>query len=124
MFMQLELHLKINEDAKRKTFSTKNEKKVFPSEINFSRVGEQDRNMAINNNNSTSRSQLQTIINNPYAIRQEIQRFESVHPSIYAIYDLIELIPDIQVATQIREHIVNIEGESINLCVDENKPRK
>jgi hypothetical protein len=68
--------------------------------------------MAINNNNSTSRSQLQTLINNPYAIRQEIQRFESVHPSIYAIYDLIELIPDIQVATQIREHIVNIEGET------------
>lgn len=66
--------------------------------------------MALNNNNSTSRSQLQTIINNPYAIRQEIQRFESVHPSIYAVYDLIELIPDIQVATQIREHIVNIEG--------------
>lgn len=49
-------------------------------------------------------------INNPYAIRQEIQRFESVHPSIYAIYDLIELIPDLQVATQLREHIVQIEG--------------
>lgn len=73
--------------------------------------------MAINNNNSTSRSQLQTIINNPYAIRQEIQRFESVHPSIYAVYDLIELIPDIQVATQIREHIVNIEGK-LNLIID------
>lgn len=70
--------------------------------------------MAINNNNSTSRSQLQTILNNPYAIRQEIQRFESVHPSIYAIYDLIELIPDVQVATQIREHIVNIEGKRSN----------
>lgn len=68
--------------------------------------------MAINNNNSTTRSQLQAIINNPYAIRQEIQRFESVHPSIYAIYDLIELIPDLQIATQIREHIVNIEGKS------------
>lgn len=66
---------------------------------------------ANNNNSSTSRSQLQTIINNPFAIRQEIQRFESVHPSIYAIYDLIELIPDLQVATQIREHIVNIEGK-------------
>lgn len=51
-------------------------------------------------------------INNPYAIRQEIQRFESVHPSIYAIYDLIELLGEVQVATQIREHIVNIEGES------------
>lgn len=30
-------------------------------------------NMAINNNNSTSKSQFQTVINNPYAIRQEIQ---------------------------------------------------
>lgn len=69
--------------------------------------------MAINNNNSTSsRSQFQAIVNNHsgLAIRSEIQRFESVHPSIYAVYDLIELIPDIQVATQIREHIVNIEG--------------
>ena len=28
---------------------------------------------------------------NSLAIRQEIQRFESVHPSIYAIYDLIEV---------------------------------
>lgn len=65
--------------------------------------------MAINNNNS--RTQLQQLINNPFAIRQEIQRFESVHPSIYAVYDLIELIPDVQIATQIREHIVNIEGE-------------
>lgn len=65
---------------------------------------------SVNNNNSASRSQLQTIINNPYAIRQEIQRFESVHPSIYAIYDLIELLPDVTVAQQIRDHIVNIEG--------------
>jgi len=53
----------------------------------------------------------QASMNNPFAIRNEIQRFESVHPSIYAIYDLIELIPDKQVATQIREHIVVIEGE-------------
>lgn len=73
--------------------------------------------MAINNNNSTSRS-LSAIINNPFAIRQEIQRFESVHPSIYAIYDLIELIPDIQVATQIREHIVNIEGKLFKWDLD------
>ncbi|KAL7044025.1 hypothetical protein ACKWTF_001746 [Chironomus riparius] len=70
--------------------------------------------MAINNNNSTTRSQLQAIVNNPYAIRQEIQRFESVHPSIYAVYDLIELIPDLQIATQIREHIVNIEDSFVN----------
>lgn len=61
------------------------------------------------NNNNLMKSQAS--MNNPFAIRNEIQRFESVHPSIYAIYDLIELIPDKQVATQIREHIVVIEGE-------------
>ena len=46
---------------------------------------------------------------NSLAIRQEIQRFESVHPSIYAIYDLIELVPDPLLAQQIREHVVCIE---------------
>lgn len=61
------------------------------------------------NNNNLMKSPAN--MNNPFAIRNEIQRFESVHPSIYAIYDLIELIPDKQVATQIREHIVVIEGE-------------
>ena len=49
---------------------------------------------------------------NSLAIRQEIQRFESVHPSIYAIYDLIELVPDPLLAQQIREHVVCIEGRS------------
>lgn len=58
-----------------------------------------------------SRSHLQAFLNNSLAIRQEIQRFESVHPSIYAIYDLIEMIPDQQVAQQIRDHVVCIEGE-------------
>lgn len=51
--------------------------------------------------------------NNSLAIRQEIQRFESVHPSIYAIYDLLEAIgsTDLQLlALQMREHIVCIEG--------------
>lgn len=48
---------------------------------------------------------------NSLAIRQEIQRFESVHPSIYAIYDLIELVPDPMLAQQIREHVVCIEGK-------------
>ena len=47
------------------------------------------------------------------AIRHEIQRFESVHPSIYAIYDLIELVPDPLLAQQIREHVVCIEGKII-----------
>lgn len=48
------------------------------------------------------------------AIRQEIQRFESVHPSIYAIYDLIELVPDAHIAKQIREHVVTIEDSFVN----------
>ena len=47
------------------------------------------------------------------SIRHEIQRFESVHPSIYAIYDLIELIPDQLLSQQIREHVVCIEGRTI-----------
>lgn len=66
---------------------------------------------------SSSQSQSQhqpSLISNSLAIRQEIQRFESVHPSIYAIYDLIELLPnaDDQIAHQIRDHVVCIEGKS------------
>ena len=49
-------------------------------------------------------------LSNSLAIRQEIQRFESVHPSIYAIYDLIEAVPDMLIQQQIREHVVCIEG--------------
>lgn len=52
-----------------------------------------------------------SMVNNSLTIRQEIQRFESVHPSIYALYDLIELIPDISIAQNIRDHIVCIEGK-------------
>ena len=51
-------------------------------------------------------------ISNSYAIRQEIQRFESVHPSIYAIYDLIDLVHDPYLVQQIREHLVCIEGKN------------
>ena len=54
-------------------------------------------------------------ISNSYAIRQEIQRFESVHPSIYAIYDLIDLVHDPYLVQQIREHVVCIEGELGNI---------
>ena len=62
-------------------------------------------------NNNSSRTHLPWMFNNSLAIRQEIQRFESVHPSIYAIYHLIDLIPDVQVAQQIRDHVVCIEGK-------------
>lgn len=59
------------------------------------------------------RSPIQPYLSNSLAIRQEIQRFESVHPSIYAIYDLIEAIPDPLIQQQIREHVVCIEGEFV-----------
>lgn len=49
-----------------------------------------------------------------FAIRQEIQRFESVHPSIYAIYDLLELVDDQAIAQKIREHVVCIEDSFVN----------
>ena len=48
---------------------------------------------------------------NSMAIRQEIQRFESVHPSIYALYDLIEMVIDPHVQQQMRDHVVCIEGK-------------
>jgi len=48
------------------------------------------------------------------AIRQEIRRFESVHPSIYALYELTEALPKFAVPLQfqqeLRGHIVCIEG--------------
>ena len=53
----------------------------------------------------------QPYLNSSVAIRHEIQRFESVHPSIYAIYDIIELIHDPVLAQEVREHVVCIEGK-------------
>lgn len=53
----------------------------------------------------------QFVLSNSAAIRAEIQRFESVHPNIYAIYDLLERIDDLALQNQIREHVISIEGE-------------
>ncbi|XP_057669658.1 centaurin-gamma-1A [Diorhabda carinulata] len=61
-----------------------------------------------------SRTHLHPFMNNSVSIRQEIQRFESVHPSIYAIYDLIDVITDGVVAQQIRDHVVCIEDSFVN----------
>lgn len=47
---------------------------------------------------------------NSVSIRQEIQRFESVHPCIYAVYDLLELLQDPLLAQNLRDHVVSIEG--------------
>lgn len=53
----------------------------------------------------------QFALSNSAAIRAEIHRFESVHPNIYAIYDLIERIDDLALQNQIREHVISIEGK-------------
>nr|CAA10736.1 centaurin gamma 1A [Caenorhabditis elegans] len=49
-------------------------------------------------------------------IRSEIQRFESVHPCIYQIYDLLNLLPDgcHAISEQIREQIVSVEDAFVN----------
>ncbi|XP_073942662.1 centaurin-gamma-1A-like [Choristoneura fumiferana] len=61
-----------------------------------------------------NRQHTQACLNTSLSIRQEIQRFESVHPSIYALYDLVELVPDPLLAQQIRDHVVAIEGTATN----------
>ena len=63
-----------------------------------------------NNNNTSSKQQM----SNGIFIRKEIQRFESVHPNIYSVYDLIESIGDYNLQQQIREHIVSIEDSFVN----------
>jgi Arf-GAP/GTPase/ANK repeat/PH domain-containing protein 1/3 len=65
----------------------------------------------MSNHESRSPTNAQTSVVQSLAIRQEIQRFESVHPSIYAVFDLLDQIPDPMISNQIREHVVNIEGE-------------
>lgn len=45
-----------------------------------------------------------------HSIRQEIIRFESVHPSIYAIYDLVDAIDDKNISDSLRQLVVSIEG--------------
>ncbi|KYO49139.1 hypothetical protein Y1Q_0012740 [Alligator mississippiensis] len=52
-------------------------------------------------------------LSNSAAIRAEIGRFESVHPNIYAIYDLIERVEDLALQSQIREHVISIEAFSV-----------
>lgn len=48
---------------------------------------------------------------NSAAIRAEIQRFESVHPNIYSIYELLERVDEPLLQNQIREHVIAIEGK-------------
>ncbi|XP_014320227.1 LOW QUALITY PROTEIN: arf-GAP with GTPase, ANK repeat and PH domain-containing protein 1-like [Myotis lucifugus] len=48
------------------------------------------------------------------AIRAEIQRFESVHPNIYSIYELLERVEEPVLQNQIREHVIAIEDAFVN----------
>jgi Arf-GAP/GTPase/ANK repeat/PH domain-containing protein 1/3 len=60
-------------------------------------------------NNFLPNSQIQ--LTNSSFIKSEIERFESVHPSIYSIYELIdELRDELTIQSQIREHVMIIEG--------------
>lgn len=56
--------------------------------------------------------QQQQQLANSAAIRAEIQRFESVHPNIYSIYELLERVEEPALQNQIREHVIAIEGRS------------
>ncbi|XP_056392359.1 arf-GAP with GTPase, ANK repeat and PH domain-containing protein 1 isoform X6 [Hyla sarda] len=51
---------------------------------------------------------------NSAAIRSEIQRFESVHPNIYSIYELLERLDEPALQNQIREHVIAIEDAFVN----------
>ncbi|XP_075285786.1 arf-GAP with GTPase, ANK repeat and PH domain-containing protein 1 isoform X9 [Opisthocomus hoazin] len=51
---------------------------------------------------------------NSAAIRAEIQRFESVHPNIYSIYELLERLEEPVLQNQIREHVIAIEDAFVN----------
>ena len=55
---------------------------------------------------------------NSAAIRAEIQRFESVHPNIYSIYELLERVEEPLLQNQIREHVIAIEGKILRIIMD------
>ncbi|XP_030873779.1 arf-GAP with GTPase, ANK repeat and PH domain-containing protein 1-like [Leptonychotes weddellii] len=64
---------------------------------------------------------------NSAAIRAEIQRFESVHPNIYSIYELLERVEEPVLQNQIREHVIAIEdaiSSSNPRVIDDARARK
>lgn len=57
----------------------------------------------------------QTQMTNSSFIKSEIERFESVHPSIYSIYELVDELKDhFKTQAQIREHVMVIEDSFVN----------
>lgn len=71
----------------------------------------------MSNSNQTSDNHFlpmnpQLQLTNSSFIKSEIERFESVHPSIYSVYELIDEIKDqLTLQPQIREHVMIIEGK-------------
>jgi len=67
------------------------------------------------------RTQKHLVDDVPLAIRKEIHRFESVHPSIYALYELTDALQNFAVPVQfqeeLRNHIVCIEGLYSNMSL-------
>ncbi|CAL8086922.1 unnamed protein product [Calicophoron daubneyi] len=49
-----------------------------------------------------------------YLVKQEISRFECVHPCIYASYDILDRMDDEELANKIREHLIAIEDAFVN----------
>lgn len=47
-------------------------------------------------------------------IRAEIQRFESVHPCIYVLYELIDIVDDLSLQEQLREQVISVEDAFVN----------
>jgi len=57
----------------------------------------------------------QSQITNSSFIKSEIERFESVHPSIYSVYEFVEEIKDQpNLQSQIRDHVMVIEDSFVN----------
>jgi hypothetical protein len=53
-------------------------------------------------------------------IKSEIDRFESVHPCIYTIYDIVENgIQDIRLKELLRGQIINVEGYAFSNFYDQ-----
>uniref|UniRef100_A0A8K9WZZ7 Arf-GAP with GTPase, ANK repeat and PH domain-containing protein 1 n=2 Tax=Oncorhynchus TaxID=8016 RepID=A0A8K9WZZ7_ONCMY len=63
---------------------------------------------------TTRKMNYQQHLANSAAIRSEIQRFESVHPNIYSIYELLERVEEPILQNQIREHVIAIEDAFVN----------
>ncbi|CAF3962365.1 unnamed protein product [Adineta steineri] len=68
-----------------------------------------------NNYGATPLINPQVQMTNSSFIKSEIERFESVHPSIYSIYELIDEFKDqLKTQAQIREHVMIIEDSFVN----------